>query len=178
MAFKFTFDRGRKFRKVVRGWKQSLSNLRWFWPAAVYEIARVHEQLFETEGASGRRGRWTDLAEATKRFRERRTGYYGRHVGMAGAEGPILHWTHRLRDSLGDFHREGTMFSIRRFFRTRLVYGSSHPLAYLNHYGIDAPEREVLDEEGSLRAVVKRLQTIIPNQMRTRRGGRFRTMQR
>ena len=177
MPRNFVFDPGRKFRLVVRGWARSLSNLTWAWTAVGREVAKVHNTLFDSEGASGRNGRWTDLAEATKRFRERGVGYYGRNVGMASARGPILHWTWRLRDSLSDFHPRGTMWSIRKGFRNRFTFGTAHPAADELHRGsLGLPARELLDEEGALRATIKLLRKVVPNQMRTAPRGRFRNL--
>lgn len=176
---RFVFDRNREYRKVVNGWKASLSDFMWFWPAATREVARTHERLFDTQGSSGVNGRWTDLAYATRRFRERRVGYYGSEVPNAGVgpEGPVLHWTYRLRDSLGDFHDQGTVMSVRRYFRKKMVYGTKHPVAHLNHRGIDAPKRELLDEEGSADAAARLMQKVLPNLMRTHRSrGRFRRL--
>jgi len=117
------------------------------------------------------------LAAATERFRAEKVGYYGDEVGMGvRPDGPILHWTWRLRDSLSDFNSNGTRFSIRRGMRMKMLYGTSHPLAHLNHRGIDAPRREVLDEAGSLKAVVRLAQKTLVNQMNTAPRGRFRRL--
>jgi hypothetical protein len=167
-VFRFHFDRDRSARKTVTAMKAALRDLRWFWPHAVKGVARVHREHFDTEG----HGAWYGLAEMTMHYRESRQGYY-RSPGMGAPEGPILHWTWRLRDSLSDFHPSGTMMSVRRFHRKKMVYGTKHPVAYENHYGGEnrdgrtVPPRPLLDVDGSLARVVEIARRVVPRHLRS-----------
>ena len=170
IGFHMKFDVGKHAQRHVKHMVRDLRHLKWFWKYAVPVVARQHNEHFDTEG----HGAWDPLAEMTRRYRERHIGYYASPSMAAGPDGPILHWTWRLRDSLSDFHPEGTMFSVRRLQRTKMFYGTRHPAAYELHHGRNANKREgplaprnLLDPERSLVRVLRLARKLIPRHMQT-----------
>ena len=138
-ALKFTFDRGRQFRKEVGDWKKHIGDLRWAWPVVSKAVEKVQARNFDMEGAQSDMGGWVPLAAITAKARFFGWDIRGSHTGAYGspsteeAEGRILHWTHHLRDSLTK--RKGTTDAVRDYRRRSMVFGTAAPHAQPLHTG-------------------------------------------
>jgi len=105
----------------IGGWASRARNLK---PALkiVDKLLEVHvEAQFKSEGRRGGKP-WKRLSRRTVKARANRWGYYRRASAFgAGATGPILTWSGRLRRSF----KRGGSGHVSRVSRSQLVWGSS-----------------------------------------------------
>lgn len=167
IRFRVKWDAATDPRGTIRSWKKKLRDLRWAWPEAFRAVEAHHLEVFNTEGADNAAGTgpWKPLHEITIRAR-----LYGwivskvppRDYAPDSGEGPesrILHWSHRLRSSMGT---SGGLFmgdAIRRFNTKSMEYGTRTPYAADHQYGRRSaggiiPPRPFLDDETGPEIVV------------------------
>ena len=95
-------------------------------PAISFEIAAIEREWFEDEGM----GRWPPLAPSTVRARGHRWGYYRRPPAAGvGATGPVLQWSGRLKESLGDPRGRGAPDAFIHMNSEELEQGTLVPYA-------------------------------------------------
>jgi hypothetical protein len=165
---RYRFDPGRQFRKQVERWRAGLKDLRWAWPYVSGAVERHHAGVFDSEGRFD--GGWINLSMATAKARffgwpilGSVTGAYGTS-SVEGEEGRILHWTHRLRNSLSQPKHPD---AIRQFFTQKMVFGTKAPHAQRLHaggntnVGTSIPPRPIIDPEGTQSVVVDAMQKMV-----------------
>lgn len=95
-------------------------------PAISMEVAAIEREWFETEG----KGSWPPLSPATLASRANRWGYYAHAPAPGvGASGPVLQWTRRLANSLGDPRGRGAADAMIRMHPDVLEQGTLVPYA-------------------------------------------------
>lgn len=162
IRFRLKVDQIRKFRTKVRSWKGLLQDLSWAWPIVGEAISEYHKAVFDSEGRenlSTGGTPWMPLAEPTIRARlyhERVSQHDPFDYAIGSDEGPesrILHWSHRLRDSLVRTPF-GTFDSVRIGTKTSFEFGTETPYAKENMDGATVfgnrilPARPFLDHVG------------------------------
>lgn len=121
-------------------------------PAISMEIAAIEREWFETQGG----GTWPPLAPSTVRARARRWGYYRKQPAAGvGPTGPILTWSGRLAESLGDPRGRGAPDAFIRMAPTELEQGTLVPYAiYHQRTGLRQPVKELTNvDQARLMAV-------------------------
>lgn len=121
-------------------------------PAVSFEIAAIEREWFETQGL----GTWPPLAPSTVRARGHRWGSYRRPPASGvGPTGPILKWTGRLAESLGDPRGRGAPDAFIRMNPFELEQGTLVPYAiYHQQAGIRQPVKELTDRDEARLAAV------------------------
>lgn len=169
-GFRFQFDPGQSYRKEVTRYAKALRDLRWMWPGVGKSIQAHHAKVFDSEGKGmDRFGSWTPLSPATAKFRFFGLRVPGSHAGsyatasQEGPDGRILHWTHRLRNSMTKDKAEG---AVRAFHKGHMVFGTSLPYADTHQRGgeepigpggrmKEIPARPFMDMHGSIPGISK-----------------------
>lgn len=172
MALRWRFDPNQEFRKVVRGWRTSLRDLRWLWPYVSTAVEEHHQGWFNSEG----KGSWPQLAPMTQRARASNaliSRWRPYDYSPASTEGPahrILHWTHQLRHTLTK--RSGGN-QIRQMHRMKFVFGTRQPYADDHMRGRPGlPKRPPLDVEGSIPPIQRVMEQVVGDLFEHARGGR------
>ena len=127
-------------------------------PAVSMEIAAIEREWFASQGE----GSWPPLAASTLVARANRSGYYASAPAAGvGATGPILVWSGRLRESLGDPRGRGAPDAFIKMSPDELEQGTLVPYA-LYHQGPGArtrrdPVKELTpeDEERLVQAMLR-----------------------
>lgn len=121
----------------------------WGGPAISMELARIEREWFESEGE----GTWPPLSPATIAARAARYGYYAQPPAAGvSAVSPILQWTRRLAESLGDPRGRGSADAFIRMSDTVLEQGTLVPYA-LYHQARGRPPVKPLNEQDEARLI-------------------------
>lgn len=162
IRFRIRTQELRSFRAKVRSWKGLMRDLSWAWPLVGEAIAEYHKRVFDSEGRdnlSSGGAPWIPLAEPTIKARlqmARVSDHDPFDYMISSEEGPesrILHWSHRLRDSVikAPF---GTFDSVRIGTKKSFEFGTETPYAWENQHGAVVfggrvlPPRPFLDHLG------------------------------
>lgn len=168
MPLRYRFDPGSVFRKQVHRWHRSMGDLRWAWPSVSAAVERHHAKIFDQEGPHD--GGWINLSMATIKARFFNWQILGSVTGAYASgsseseDGRILHWTHRLRNSLTTPNH---MDAIRQYFTRKMVFGTKSPHASILHkggqsnLGTSIPPRPIIDPDGTQSVVVYSMQRMV-----------------
>jgi len=180
IKFRFTVDKGRAFRSILKGWAKDLKDLSWAWLRVGEGIAAWHARVFDTEGAANIQAGeqpWAPLAELTvqARLQHAKVSRVAPFDYLApsgeGPEGRVLHWSSKLRTAATAVS-EGPN-RVRRGTKTSYEWGveGMRHWALLHSGGVTEkgkplPARPFIDASGGAAVAIGALEIMLRNRMK------------